>query len=162
LVTCSGTHGVEGHYGSGCQVGFLREGHHKNLPADTAGLLIHATNPYGFARTRRVNESNIDPHRHFIDFRKPGPENGLHLGGATLLEPEDWNAEIERRTREALAAYVSRVGVAGFGKAVVAGQRTHPNGLFYGGSSPCWSNRTIGKIVSHYLEEASHVCVLDF
>ena len=25
LVVCSGTHGVEGHYGSGCQVGFLRE-----------------------------------------------------------------------------------------------------------------------------------------
>ncbi len=162
LVTCSGTHGVEGHYGSGCQVGFLCDGHHRNLPADTAVLMIHATNPYGFAWTRRVNEDNIDINRNFIDFGKPVPENGLYLELATLLAPEEWNAEIENRTREKLAAYVARSGVSGFGKAVVAGQRTHPNGLFFGGTSPCWSNRTIGKIVPHYLERASHVCVLDF
>ena len=62
----------------------------------------------------------------------------------------------------ALGAYVARAGAEGFGRAVVAGQRTHPNGLFFGGTSPCWSNRTIAKIVPHYLEAASHVCVLDF
>ena len=162
LVTCSATHGVEGHYGSGCQVGFLREGHHRNLPADTAILLVHATNPYGFSWTRRVNEDNIDINRNFIDFGKPVFENGLYLELAGLLAPQTWDAAVEARTRDALAAYVAKVGVAGFGKAVVAGQRTHPNGLFFGGISPCWSNRTIGKIVPHYLEDASHVCVLDF
>ncbi|HEX2890692.1 M14 family metallopeptidase [Vineibacter terrae] len=162
LVTCSGTHGVEGHYGSGCQVGFLREGHYRDLPADTAVLLVHATNPYGFSWTRRVNEDNIDINRNFIDFGRPVFENGLYLQVADLLAPEAWNAEVEARTRAGLAAFVAKAGVAGFGKAVVAGQRTHPNGLFFGGTSPCWSNRTIGKIVPHYLEDASHVCVLDF
>lgn len=162
LVTCSGTHGVEGHYGSGCQVGFLRDGHYRALPADTAVLLIHATNPYGFSWTRRVNEDNIDINRNFIDFGKPVAENGLYLQLAALLAPQTWDAAVEARTREALGAYVAKAGVAGFGKAVVAGQRTHPNGLFFGGSSPCWSNRTLGKIVPHYLEDASHVCVLDF
>jgi hypothetical protein len=161
LVVCSGTHGVEGHYGSGCQVGFLRERHYANLPADTAVLLIHATNPWGFAWSRRVNEDNIDINRNFIDFGRPVPENGLYLELAGLLAPAEWNEDVEARTRQGLAAYVARAGVAGFGKAVVAGQRTHPNGLFFGGTSPCWSNRTIGKIVPHYLEEASHVCVLD-
>jgi len=162
LVTCSGTHGVEGHYGSGCQVGFLRDRHYRALPADTAVLLIHATNPHGFSWTRRVNEDNIDINRNFIDFGKPVAENGLYLQLAGLLAPQTWDAAVEARTREALGAYVAKAGVAGFGKAVVAGQRTHPNGLFFGGSSPCWSNRTLGKIVPHYLEDASHVCVLDF
>lgn len=162
LVTCSGTHGVEGYYGSGCQVGFLRDGLWRDLPADTAVLLIHATNPYGFAWTRRVNEDNIDINRNFIDFDRPVPENGLYLELAAILAPAHWDGEVEQRTRQALAAYVARAGVAGFGRAVVAGQRTHPNGLFFGGTRPCWSNRTIGKIVPHYLEQASHVCVLDF
>lgn len=162
LITCSATHGVEGHYGSACQVGFLRDGHYRRLPSDTAVLLVHATNPYGFAWTRRVNEDNIDINRNFIEFGRPLPENGLYLEVATLLAPAEWNAEVEAHTRRALADYIAKVGAAGFGKAVVAGQRTHPNGLFFGGTSPCWSNRTIGAIVSHYLDDASHVCVLDF
>lgn len=162
LVTCSATHGVEGHYGSACQVGFLRDGHWRTLPRGTAVLLIHATNPYGFAWTRRVNEDNIDINRNFIDFGRPLPENGLYLDVADVLAPPEWNAAVEARTREAVARYIARVGAAGFGKAVVAGQRTHPNGLFFGGTSPCWSNRTIGEIVPHYLEQASHVCVIDF
>jgi hypothetical protein len=162
LVTCSGTHGVEGYYGSGCQVGFLRDGHYRSLPPGTAVLLIHATNPYGFSWSRRVNEDNIDINRNFVDFGRPIAENGLYLELADLLAPEEWNEEVEARTRAKLAAYIAKAGPAGFGRAVVAGQRTHPNGLFFGGTSPCWSNRTIGKIVPHYLEEASHVCVLDF
>jgi hypothetical protein len=162
LVTCSATHGVEGHYGSACQVGFLRDGHGRPLPADTAVLLVHATNPYGFAWTRRVNEDNIDINRNFIEFGRALPENGLYLELAGLLAPAEWDDAIEARTRQAIADYVARVGAAGFAKAVVAGQRTHPNGLFFGGTSPCWSNRTIGEIVSHYLDDAGHVCVLDF
>jgi hypothetical protein len=79
-----------------------------------------------------------------------------------VLAPVDWNAEVEARTREELARYIAHAGAAGFGKAVVAGQRTHPNGLFFGGTSPCWSNRTLGEVVPHYLDQASHVCVLDF
>lgn len=162
LVTCSGTHGVEGHYGSGCQVGFLQDGHGDRLPPGTAVLMIHATNPYGFAWSRRVNEDNIDINRNFIEFGKPVPGNSLYLDLADVLAPDQWNAEVETKTRDRLAAYVARAGVAGFGRAVVAGQRTHPNGLFFGGISPCWSNRALGEIVSHYLDEASHVCVLDF
>lgn len=162
LVTCSATHGVEGHYGSGCQVGFLRDGHGSRLPSGTAVLMIHATNPHGFAWTRRVNEDNIDINRNFIEFGKPLAGNGLYLELAGVLSPAQWNADIETKTRAKLAAYIDRVGLDGFGKAVVAGQRTHPNGLFFGGTSPCWSNRTLSEIVPHYLDEASHVCVLDF
>ncbi len=63
LILSSGTHGGEGFCGSGIQVGLLREGFLKELPADTAVILIHAINPYGFSHVRRVNEDNIDLNR---------------------------------------------------------------------------------------------------
>jgi hypothetical protein len=49
VVSVSGTHGVEGFLGSGCQTGWLREQRYKHLPDDVAVLHIHAINPYGFA-----------------------------------------------------------------------------------------------------------------
>src|SRR5262245_61394676 len=54
FVTVSGTHGVEGFCGSGAQLDWLKRGEMKRLPPDTAALLIHAINPYGFAWLRRV------------------------------------------------------------------------------------------------------------
>ena len=54
LVTISGTHGVEGHCGSGAQTASLREGLFTALPADTSVVAIHAINPHGFAWSRRV------------------------------------------------------------------------------------------------------------
>jgi Protein of unknown function (DUF2817) len=57
LVLISGTHGVEGFCGSGCQVGFLTDRLYEALPANCGALLVHALNPYGFAWLRRVNDS---------------------------------------------------------------------------------------------------------
>src|SRR3546814_2611590 len=62
LVTVSGTHGIEGYYGSGCQTGWLADGHAAKLPAGTAMLMIHASNPYGFSwgdrKSTRLNSSH--------------------------------------------------------------------------------------------------------
>lgn len=65
LMLVSGTHGIEGYAGSACQVSLLATG----LPRDakTATLLVHALNPYGFARGRRVNEDNVDLNRNFVN-----------------------------------------------------------------------------------------------
>ncbi|MEC7204159.1 MAG: DUF2817 domain-containing protein, partial [Pseudomonadota bacterium] len=68
VVAGSATHGIEGFCGSGCQTGFLTENWMSRLAADTALVLVHANNPYGFAHQRRVNEDNIDLNRNFIDF----------------------------------------------------------------------------------------------
>ena len=38
-------------------------------------VLLHASNPYGFAWGRRVNEDNVDLNRNFVDFDAPLPEN---------------------------------------------------------------------------------------
>ena len=48
----AGTHGAEGFCGSAIETGWLQSGIFTQLPADTAVLLVHAINPYGFAWVR--------------------------------------------------------------------------------------------------------------
>ena len=161
LVLTSGTHGVEGFYGSGCQVGWLREGHWRILPAGCAVLLVHATNPHGFSWLRRVNEDNIDINRNFLDFEHKLPANPGYFDIARLLTPTEWNAEVEEKTQAALRDWGQKVGRRAAAQALAAGQHTHPNGLFYGGTGPSWSHRTMATVAAHYLEHVERLCVLD-
>ena len=71
LVTVSGTHGVEGFFGSAVQVEWLRRIKGAALPGDIAALHIHAINPYGFSWLRRTNEDNVDINRNWMDFDAP-------------------------------------------------------------------------------------------
>lgn len=75
LILISGTHGVEGFCGSGCQVGYLTDRVYEALPADARVLLVHALNPFGFAWLRRVNEENVDLNRNFQDFNRSLPSS---------------------------------------------------------------------------------------
>jgi hypothetical protein len=75
LILISGTHGVEGFCGSGCQVGYLADELYEVLPSKSGAILIHALNPFGFAWLRRVNEDNIDLNRNFHDFSKSLPSS---------------------------------------------------------------------------------------
>ena len=161
LVLCSGTHGVEGLYGSGVQVGFLCDGLHRALPPGVAALLVHATNPWGFSWLRRVNEDNIDVNRNFRDFHARLPPNQGYLEIAAHLEPREWNDRVRGDLNKRLRDYGAANGMAALGAALSAGQHTHPNGVFYGGTGPSWSNRTLREIVPHFLAEAHAVCVLD-
>ena len=52
LIVTSATHGAEGFCGSAIETGWLQSGIFTQLPADTAVLLVHAINPYGFAWVR--------------------------------------------------------------------------------------------------------------
>ena len=97
LVTVSGTHGVEGHYGSGCQVGWLTDAGGGALPDGVAHLLIHASNPHGFSWTRRTNEDNMDINRNFLDFTQPLPVNAGYAEVHRLIARKDWNDAVETR-----------------------------------------------------------------
>ena len=91
LVSVSGTHGVEGLFGSGCQVGWLEQQRGQSLPPDTAVLLVHALNPHGFSYLRRVNEDNIDINRNNIDFSAALPGNPDYDTIHPWLLPEQWD-----------------------------------------------------------------------
>lgn len=162
LVLQSATHGVEGFCGSGIQVDLLRTRPADRLPPDTAVLLIHALNPHGFAWVRRVTEDGVDLNRNFVDFTAPLPSNDRYAELADALvpasdEPEAL-AEADRRRDD----FRRRHGQRALEAAVTGGQYTHPDGLFYGGTGPTWSRRTLETILARFrIAERKAVAVID-
>jgi hypothetical protein len=162
LVTVSGTHGVEGFFGSAVQVEWLRRSKAAALADDIAALHIHALNPYGFSWLRRTNENNIDINRNWMDFDGSLPANPAYDEISTDLCPSDWSAATQKETWQRLQGWIDRHGFAAFQKAVSGGQWTHSSGLFYGGRSASWSRNTLTSIVTANLARASRICLLDF
>jgi hypothetical protein len=161
LVVLSGTHGVEGLAGAGCQVGFLSDRLHEALPSTACALLVHALNPHGFAWLRRVTEDNVDLNRNFVDFSRP-PSSTAYEPLHDWLLPADWEGEARTRADAALEEYVAAHGMRAFQQALTGGQYTHPEGLFYGGTALTWSARTLGQLLHEQLPgRLRRVAVLD-
>jgi hypothetical protein len=162
VVTISSTHGIEGYCGSGFQVDWLASIGAAGLPKGTAALFIHAINPYGFAWTRRVTEEGNDLNRNYVDHNKPYPANEGYLEIADCLVPKDLNDATIKACESKLMEYRRKVGDIPFFRAMSGGQYTHPDGFFFGGGGPCWSNRTMHAIVDKYLKNRADVAVIDF
>jgi hypothetical protein len=162
LVLIAGTHGAEGHCGSGSEIAWLRNGGPAQLPKDTGALLIHAINPYGFAWTRRVTEDNVDLNRNFVDHDKAYPVNEGYAALAAAILPAEWNETSHAETTRVFEAYAQTYGMFGLQSAISGGQYTHPDGVFFGGHKPTWSNRTVRAIARQELSNARRVGVIDF
>lgn len=162
LVLIAGTHGVEGHCGSGAEIAWMRSGGPGRLPAGTGALLIHALNPYGFAWTRRVTEDNVDLNRNFVDHDKGYPSNDGYSAIADAVLPNEWNEASKAETERVFAAFAQKNGAFGLQGAISGGQYSHPNGIFFGGNAPTWSNRTVRAIAREELSSARRVAIIDF
>jgi len=162
LVTISATHGVEGYCGTGCQVAWLEEGLHRDLPKGVAVLAIHAINPHGYAWTRRVTEDNVDLNRNFIDHARPHPVNAGYASLAEVVTPPAWNPTTIAGTTRALDAYRAQQGEAAYKAAIFSGQFVDPHGIFFGGYAATWSNRTLLAVLRRYLSNIPHVGVIDY
>ena len=161
VIVGSATHGVEGLCGSGCQVGALICGLHRTLPDGTALIMTHAQNPHGFAHLRRVTEDNVDLNRNFIDFSKALPENPGYAQVHDLLLPGDWGGPAHAAADKALDEYIEAHGFLALQTAVAAGQCEFPDGLFYCGSAPTWSRRTMETICATLLADLERVATID-
>lgn len=161
LVVISGTHGAEGYCGSGCQVHGLATGLYSDLPRDTAVLMIHAINPWGFAHTRRVNEDNVDLNRNFHDWSKPLPENADYELVADAVLPEALAGPGHDKAQAKIDAFVKEKGEARYYACIGQGQYRHPTGLFYGGAGPVWSNQRLSEICKDRLAKRRHVVFID-
>ncbi len=150
LIVTSGTHGVEGFCGSGCQRALLDDDDLiRRIDAGrVAVLLVHAVNPYGFSHLRRVNEDNVDLNRNFRAFVDAKDTNPAYAEVHDLLVPADWPPT--EANRAALAACAAKMGLPAFRAAVSAGQNSRKEGLFYAGTQPTWSNLTIRTLVKKY------------
>ena len=109
LVLSSGTHGVEGYTGGALQHWALDALLPRlALAADTAIVLQHANNPYGFAWHRRVNEDNVDPNRNFREAFDPNQCSPDYEALYDCLNPADLDPGNEARRWAEIQAYIDR------------------------------------------------------
>lgn len=157
----SGTHGVEGYCGSGIQHALLTQGPEIDdaLAAGARVLLMHALNPWGFSWRRRVTEDNVDLNRNFRDFATPAGPDPDYADVHPLVLPETWPWTADNAA--AITGFIAARGPAHWQYAVSHGQRTHPDGVFYAGNAPTWSNRTLHALLARHVRGARAVWWID-
>jgi hypothetical protein len=150
LIVSSACHGVEGYCGSGVQVAALHdaEWREKARAQGVAVLYIHALNPYGFSHIRRVTQENVDLNRNFHDFSKPLPVNTAYRELQPLLLPAEWPPSPENQA--ATGAFIATRGMPAFQAAVSGGQHEFPDGMFFGGTAPTWSNQAVRAVLRQH------------
>jgi len=161
LVIVSGTHGIEGYYGSQSQIDWLKMNSADPLPADTAVVMIHLINPWGTAHLRRVNEDNMDLNRNFVDFSQPLPANARYEDLHDIYLSKDLNGPQRAAADDLMDKHAQESGWAEVKKIVEAGQYVHADGIFFGGQQPSWSNRTLLKIIQTHLSHAKTIISFD-
>ncbi len=161
LLVSSATHGPEGFCGSGCQVATLNDADllARLEKAGVALLLVHAINPHGFSYLHRTNEDNIDLNRNCIDWGAPLPVNAAYADVEPFVLPVTWPPT--PADDAAMADYIQTHGMRAYRAAVTLGQYTTPDGIFYGGNAPAWSNRTVRTILNRYAAAAKHIAWID-
>jgi hypothetical protein len=147
LVISSGLHGIEGYAGSAVQINALNQKLFSNLPEDTGIVLVHCLNPWGMAYHMRTDENNVDNNRNFLTSfetddlpAQHGLTKAAHL--AYVANPHDLKLQeqFEKNHKNELQA------------ALTQGQYTNPDGIFYGGIEPSWTNKTWYKIIEKYTD----------
>jgi predicted deacylase len=158
LVLIGGTHGVEGFAGSAVQIDLfnLLAKNVLDLPANTAVLAIHALNPWGYAHCRRCDGEGIDVNRNFVDFSAPLPANP----GYQQLQPL-FRLHNSGERAQALAQMAARMGQREYEIAFSGGQYCDPQGPFYGGTAPGFSNNVITTLIADYALATRHLAVVD-
>ncbi|MFT3664292.1 M14 family metallopeptidase [Piscinibacter sp.] len=161
LIVSSGCHGIEGFCGSGVQHALLGDASWHALLRDSgvAVLYVHALNPHGFSWWRRVTQENVDLNRNFHDFTRPLPANPGYDEIAALLVPPTWPPSPE--VAAALQRHLAAHGLGAFQQAVTSGQHEHPEGLFYGGRNPTWSQVTLRHVLREHGRRCARLAWID-
>jgi hypothetical protein len=161
LLLISGTHGVEGYFGSGVQTGLLRMGLAKRVPKGAKLVLLHALNPFGFSWNRRVNEQNADINRNFVDHARP-PANEAYDALAEAIAPRTISPGAFKKANAALNQYAAAHGPFALQEAISRGQYRHPDGLYFGGSQESWSASMLKDVFREELRGVEELVVIDF
>lgn len=161
LVSLSGTHGVEGFYGSMCQTRYLHHLATTERDDDVGILMVHLINPWGTSWQRRVNENNIDLNRNHLDFSLPLPENAWYNKTHNLFEKGSASGDARAQSDATWSAMVAASSPTELQDKLGAGQYQYPDGLFFGGQEPAWSNLTLRGIVKEQLGDCTDAISFD-
>lgn len=155
----SGTHGVEGFCGSAIQSGLLADDLALACPDTVALVFVHAINPFGFAHRCRTNEDNIDLNRNFVNHQNLPEETTAYAEFHSSLL--DWDMVTPLAAEPVIAEFLRSRGRNSLLAALTSGQYAYPDGLFYGGRGPSWSNQLWRRIVREQAAAARRVAVID-
>ena len=161
LVSVSGTHGVEGFYGSMCQTEYLDHLAQTGRDESIGMLMVHLINPWGTSWQRRVNEDNIDLNRNYLDYSRPVPENAAYEELHHLFTKECATGEARAKSDAQWEAKLLEVGATELKSKVGAGQYKHQDGLYFGGFKPAWSNLTLRGIMKEHLGDCTDAISFD-
>lgn len=161
LVSVSGTHGVEGYYGSLCQTRYLDHLHARRADPQVGLLMVHLINPWGTSWKRRVNEDNMDLNRNYLDFDKPLPGNPLYETVHDCFRKEAVEDSGRERAQRLWQDKVDEMGLTALMNHVGAGQYLHQDGLYFGGFGPSWSNTTLRAIMREHLADCTDAISFD-
>jgi hypothetical protein len=160
-IAITGTHGVEGFTGSAVLHRWLVS--RPRPPSDdTKIVLVHAINPWAFSHKTRTTENNVDLNRNFIrdnvgyERQNPGYDA---LAPFFHIDPTD-----ARRSLAAYRGYKAHLDQHGWHleNEMLEGQSHRPEGLFYAGHEPEWSNRLFRRIVTEHLAAANTIGFVDW
>ncbi len=148
IVMSSGVHGVEGFTGSAVQMFFMDKYINEQLLNNTAILIIHSVNPYGFKYNRRVTENNVDLNRN-SDINKDlyKSKNEGYTQIVDFVNPKG-KVDCESSDNKFFFIFaikkIIKASMKVLRQAVLQGQYEYSNGLYYGGSD---SEPQIKKLV---------------
>lgn len=161
-IVISGTHGAEGYCGSAILHRWLA-GHAGKAPADgTKIVLVHAINPWAFSNKGRTTENNVDLNRNFFPtaagYERTNPSYDALV---PFLHFHELSASADLANHKAYKNYLDAHGWHIEGEAW-AGQSHRPDGMFYCGRQPEWSNRLFRRIVQEHLGAADCIGFIDW
>ncbi len=151
LVSVSGTHGVEGFYGSMCQTGYLEHLARTGRDETVGILMVHLINPWGTSWQRRVNEDNIDLNRNYLDYSRPLPQNPWYDTVHALFKKDCATGAARAASDAAWQTKEQELGPTELQNRLGTGQYRHQDGLYFGGFAPAWSNLTLRAIMQEHL-----------
>ncbi len=163
IVLSSGLHGVEGFAGSAIQHYLLQEQFPGlELPEDCGLLVVHALNPYGFSELRRVNESNVDLNRNFLEHPEEHVPNPGYEELYDAINPTSLDEEVDLPNRTRILEFGQKYGMPKLQAVLTVGQYVHPEGVQFGGDQPEESNRLLREIAVRETRGAARVAWIDF
>jgi hypothetical protein len=106
-----------------------------------------------------VTHENVDLNRNFHDFSQPLPANPAYDALAHLIVPPSWPPSAE--VNAAIGAYITEHGPRAWQAALSSGQHSHPQGLFYGGRNPTWSQQTLRQVLRDHGRNCRRMAWID-
>ncbi|TVQ86881.1 MAG: DUF2817 domain-containing protein [Bacteroidetes bacterium] len=165
LILVSGVHGVEGYVGHAVQQMFAEHYLSDELLQNTGVLLLHAMNPYGFKYTRRVTENNVDMNRNSPS--TPDLYETQNEGYSQVYDLINPQKKVRTRSLENRFFFlkamneIRKASLPVLRQAVLQGQYTYPEGLYFGGKAPEPQIEVLEPHITQIFKPYNRIMILD-